>query len=166
MRSVMATNILRASIRNLCGLWVPGEMFRKGTMLVVEAHTTAPAGVSVVLLIGGPGPGAGPVGKTLGFTQGADPFSSVNVSRHIAVQQDEGASVNFRAYAGFWNGDGGSDDGTSGIFNPSTATAFIQPLNYVELRTGDATSQFVFASLEVIPGPAAGGLRYQEYLDV
>ena len=165
MRSVLATNLLVAPTRSLCGLWVPGEMFRKGTMLVVEAHTSAPAGVTISLWIGGTGGPNG--GKTLGNTQGADAFSSANVSRHIAVQQDEGAIVSFMRYAGFWNGDGGSNDGTSGLFGPgTTAGVGIQPLNFVELLTGSSNTQFVFASLEVIPGPAAGGLRYQEYLDV
>lgn len=158
MRSVRATTSTYTTQRIL-GLWVPGEMFRRGTTFIIEAHSITTAATVVNFNIGGRGTSRA-LGVNIALTA-ADAVSTVNVARVMFIQESDGLIPTIRL-AGSWNGDGGNSDGSAMMVTSSTAV-FIQPLNFVEIST-NGTFPISFASLEVIPGP--GPLRNAETFDV
>lgn len=157
LRSIRATNISHATKRIL-GLWVPGEMFRKGTTFIIEIHSATTATV-VNFNVGGPGTSRA-AGVNIALST-SDAVATVNVARVMFTQETDGLITTLRL-AGHWNGDGGNSDG-SGMMTTSSTSVFVQPLNFVEVST-NGTFTIAFASLDVIPG--VGAQRSAEIFDV
>lgn len=164
LRSVAPFSVLHSNpsgVHRLALLWVPSEAFRIGTTFIAEVQCTG-GSTSLSIDVGGTAIQPYNGGSSIDFGS-SDGLSTISASRWYAVQVTEGLAVTFQS-AGSWNGDGGANDGMT-TQNTVSSPVFVQPLNMVELYI-TATRTIDFASLEIIPGSAARGLRYQEGLDV
>jgi hypothetical protein len=133
-------------------MWVPQEVFRRGTIIRFSGATSTASAI-FRLGIGGPG-SANVLGVLNNWTTA--PAAAVGFVL-TATQRNEGHIPTFDT-GGYFAG------ATSIVVTTGTFSPFIQPLNYIEVSTSGTFTCFGCV-LEVIP-PQYNHRSYQEILDV
>jgi len=138
--------------KRVLGLWVPGDVLRRGTVIRFSGSTSTTSAI-FRLGIGGDA-SANVLGVLNNWTTA--PAAAVGFVL-MATQRTDGLIPTFDT-GGFYSG------ATSLTVSTGTFTPFIQPMNYIEVSTSGTFTCFGCV-LEVIP-PQYNHRSYQEMLDV